>query len=426
MDKEYLENYLSRENEEYERIVVKKLEDGRFDFNRDKYPPDSRFFRLQRPLTDSTRVGCLAEDRWNQVPFSGSTVFSLDAVPPATFEKFYFKISEIPKVIDFVKETGKVQIVLHNSPELYEGLNYLDPFFKELQPPYHRGINCLSIVSEKELKSGSNLFYALSEVQFLPYYSKIAEDLVKDGEYLSPSLASQFQSFSYVYTILKVRYPLIAQEVEDALFDNPLEALVILSAAASFIIDPLINIRYDFLTNSFEELKWGKMTLNKAIDAHRVRFPCEVGRFLLKKLTYAPIGLRACSELIDHYNSYDLQKVNSSLNEAILANHPDIVEKDLAAFSDILDNVWNDKSIVNRIKGLKIGLPFSLAAVGEIVAGPLGGIGGLLAGLGFDVANRVLEVNTNSLDEKISKMFSRSYQINIYDFKKKYKGNIID
>ena len=64
MDKEYLENYLSRENEEYEKLVVRKLEEGSFDFNNDKYPLDSRFMKLQHPITDNTIIGCTAEDRW--------------------------------------------------------------------------------------------------------------------------------------------------------------------------------------------------------------------------------------------------------------------------------------------------------------------------------------------------------------------------
>lgn len=425
MDKEYLENYLSRENEEYERLVVRKIEDGSFDFERDKYPPDSRFKKLQQPVTDSTSVGCYAEDRWNQVPFSGSTIFSLGALPPAIFEQYYFKIPEIPKVIDFIKETGKIQIVLQQSPDVYEGLSYLDPFFKELEPPYLRGINFASIVPEKKLESAVDSFNTLSQIRFLDFCSNVADIQVRKRKFSVPSLAHMFRDYSVLYALFKHRYPLIAREIEDALIDNPIKVLLILNAGANFIIDPLINIRFDSLTHSFEEIRQGKEILGQAVDSHEIRFPCEVGKFLLKKLTYAPNGLRACNELIDHYSSYDLQKVHSSLNEAILKNHPDIVEKNLAAFSDILDNVWNDKTILRRIKGLKIGLPFSLAAIGEIAAGPLGGIGGLLAGLGFDVANRILEVNTEGLDEKISKMFSRSYQIDIYDFKKKYKGRIV-
>jgi hypothetical protein len=293
LDREYLNNYLVRENEEYERLVIRKIEDGSFDFRNDKYPSDGRFYKLKKPVTDSTCVNCFAEDHWNQVPFSGSTIISLDAVPPATFEKFFFKISEIPKVIDFIKETGKIQIGLQQPPNLYEGLDYLDPFFKELEPPYVRGINYASFVTEKKLKSGSEIFDNLSKIRFSEFYSKLTKFRIEEGEQFLSGLDFQFFHYSIEYAFLKVRYPLIAQKVEDALIDNPLRAILILSACASFIMDPLIDIRCDFLTNSFEEMNIGKKVLGQAMSSMDIRFPCEVGKFLIKKLTYAPTGLRS-------------------------------------------------------------------------------------------------------------------------------------
>ena len=425
MDKEFLSNYQAREAEEYKKLVVNKIENGTFNFNNDKYPPDKRFYNLKRPVTDSTFVNCFAEDRWNQVPFSGSTIICLDALPPATFEKFYFKISEIPKVIDFIKETGKIQIALQDPPQFFEGLSYLDPFFNELEPPHMIGINYTAFVTEKNLKEGFETFNELSKIRFLDFYSKICKNITQGGEYFSAQVNSQLCTFSIQYAFLKVRYPLIAQQIEDSLIDNPLRALLLLTTSSSFIIDPLIDARCDFLTNSFDEIKRGKTVLGQAIDPNKIRFPCEIGKFLIKKLTYAPKGLRACNELIDHYNSYDLEKVSSSLNDAISKNAPDIVQKNVSAFSEILDNVWNDKTIVNRIQGLRIGVPFSLVALGEVVAGPIGGIGGLLAGLGFDVANRLLEANSDGLYGTVAKRLTQNYQVNIFDFKQKYKAQLV-
>ena len=43
MDKEYLQDYQEKEDEEFSRLVVKKIEDGSFDITKDKYPPDNRF-----------------------------------------------------------------------------------------------------------------------------------------------------------------------------------------------------------------------------------------------------------------------------------------------------------------------------------------------------------------------------------------------
>jgi hypothetical protein len=121
MDKEYLEDYQAKEREEYYTQVIKKIENGTFDFSRDKYPSDNRFERINRPVTDCNAFFCFAEDRWDQVPYNGTTIIPIEANPSSIFEKFYFKVSEIPELIDFIKETGKIQIALQDEPTLYEG-----------------------------------------------------------------------------------------------------------------------------------------------------------------------------------------------------------------------------------------------------------------------------------------------------------------
>lgn len=144
----------------------------------------------------------------------------------------------------------------------------------------------------------------------------------------------------------------------------------------------------------------------------------------MKKLTYAPLGLRACNELIDHYSSYDLQKVQESLNEAIVTNQPHIVNESATELSEILDNVWNDKTIPRRVKGLQIGIPLLMAAIGSVVAGPIGATGGFLAGLGYSVADKFIDLETEGLSEKLAKLKTKSYQANVYDFKQEYKHKI--
>jgi hypothetical protein len=141
----------------------------------------------------------------------------------------------------------------------------------------------------------------------------------------------------------------------------------------------------------------------------------------MRKLTYAPVGLDACKELMYHYNRYDLRKVQEAVNQAIVANNPDALRKNLEELSEILDNVWEDKTLPNRIKGLRIGVPLSMAVIGSIASGPIGAIGGLLAGLGYNVVDKLIDLGTDGLSEKIAKLSAKSYQANIFDFKKKYK-----
>ena len=86
MDREYLENLEQRDEEDYEKFVLKKLDEGKFDFSTDRYPPDTRFHKLQEPVVFvgdiyATRLS----DIWAQIPFSGSLIFPIANYPKRMF-----------------------------------------------------------------------------------------------------------------------------------------------------------------------------------------------------------------------------------------------------------------------------------------------------------------------------------------------------
>lgn len=258
------------------------------------------------------------------------------------------------------------------------------------------------------------------------FYEKLSNYIaLSQNPYSVSVLRQKFEDFSYLFAFLKLRYPLVAEELENALVDNHLKALLLMATSSNFLSDPVYNLRFDSLTHSLAEIKIAENLLGQNINFKEISFPCEIGKFLLKKLTYAPKGLRACNELIDHYSSYDLQKVNSSLNEAILENDHDIILKNVEDISEILNTVWEDKTLPKRIRNIRIGMPLIIGAVGTIATNPLVGLIGLLAGLGIDAGSGILEANTEGLSEKTAKLFSRNHQINIYEFQKKYKQNIV-
>jgi hypothetical protein len=208
------------------------------------------------------------------------------------------------------------------------------------------------------------------------------------------------------------------------MIDDPERALVFIMTCNNFILDPRGNLRFDVLTHSFEETQATRFLP----ESHRPRkpeFPIEIGRFLFTKLTYAPSGLRACNILIDLYDEYDLRKITRTLNEAITTNNTDIINKSAEDFSTILDNIWQDKTLPRRIKGLQIGIPLSMVVLGNITAGPIGVMGGFLAGLGYNIADKLVDLGTESISEKLAKLRTKNYQTNIYDFKRKNKDRIV-
>ena len=420
LDREYLEDYEQKEKALFGKFL-KDIHGDKFSFGKDRYPPDARFEKLQKPIAMACFRASYANNIWAQIPFCGSLFFSLPPVPQHLFEQMRFKVSEIPRIIDFIKETGKLQVVLSQHPLAYEGLDYLDPFFKRLNPPVNPTVMPEILGTKKEVKEAENTFYTLGKVRCFDFLKKLSQ---KSG-YGSRIFSLMVNRSLGTYVILKLghwTHPIV-DDIENLMIDDPQKAIYLLGICRMFIADPINDTRCDMRNFALEDIRKAQ-GLPIAYQPQEIRFPCEIGQFLLKKLTYAPQGLRTCNDLIDHYDAYDLQKVQQSLNEAIVNNHPYLVNKSVGELSEILDNIWNDPTIPRRIKNLKRGLPISMAAIGTAVSAFTGGLEGFLAGLGFSVGSKFLDVEIEEMSERIVKFFARSHQANVYDFKKKYESKI--
>lgn len=376
MDREYFEDYEQKEQSEFEKFS-KRMQEDSFSFERDRYPPDERFVKLQKPVAVCTSALTSRLDNvWAQIPFSGSFILLLPPLPQHLYEKEGFKTSEIPKLVDLVKETGRLQIALNAWPSSYQGLDFLDPIFKELRPPFVQGAPDFIFGDEKELAEVGNVFLTLAKVKLLGSLKKESE---KEG--ISPKAITElFGKFLATFAVLKLGKYGIAEEIENQIVDDPEKACTLLIICRRFISDPIRDLRFDLNNFAIEDIREAEI-LPSMYRPKEVRFPCEIGKFLLRKLTYAPYGLRACNELIDHYEAYDLQKVQKTLNEAITTNHPDIVNKSTEELSEILDNVWNDPEIPKLVKNLRRGIPMSIAAIGTAVSAFAGGLEGFLCNM---------------------------------------------
>jgi hypothetical protein len=425
LDREYLEDSEHKERIEYKRFERKILE-GKFSFEYDRFPPNERFLNLQKPVALAARGPAEMNIIWAQVPFCGSLLLILAPAPKSLFEELYFKTSEIPRVIDFIRETGRLQVALSTWPTQYVGLDHFDPFFKELNPPICHLVPSSIFESEKEFHKDADVFISLAKVGLLDFLNKQSQEVT------SRSLLPVLSSCLATYLDLKRIQCSFVKDIENLVIDDPGIALVLLTICSMFITESIRDVRSDSRNFTLQQTKLAQ-ALPPAYRPKRIQFPCEIGTFLLKKLTYAPKGLRACNELIDEYDAYDLRKTLESFNEAIISNHPDVINKSAEELSDILDNIWSDKTIPKRIENIKIGVPLSIAAIGSVAGAVVGGLsgaaaGGFLAELGFKVTEKSIEkffdVKGEKLSEKLAKLRTKSYQANIYDFKKKYKSKI--
>ena len=408
MDRKYLEEYKQKELDIYNRLLVKRIENGQFDGTKDKYPPRERFFNLQKPVAMTSLESAQINNVWAQIPFCGSLILPLAPWPLEVYESSFFKIKEAQKLIDFVKETGKIQFVLINDPLFYECKSHLDTFFEQLNPPWYVVAPLSCWANRVEVKKAYESFTSIGKIKYFDWLKRL-------NIYQSHLFEEVLVDDYHTYVTLKTCHFPIAEDIENLMIDNPEEADSLLTECRMFITNPIGDFLCD--VQSF--------TLSDIIDAKilpkpyqpKIELPCEIGKFLLNKLTYAPMGFDACKDIMYHYDSYDLKKVQESLNEAIVVGKPDLINENVRDFSEILDSIWNDKTIVNRIKNLQVGIPLSMAAIGSVAAGPIGKLG-LLAGLGYAVADKFMDFGTEKISEKIAKFKTRNYQANIYDFKK--------
>ena len=155
-----------------------------------------------------------------------------------------------------------------------------------------------------------------------------------------------------------------------------------------------------------------------------IELPCEIGKFLNDKLKLIiPKNLDGAIELSDEYNLYELRKVMKAHNEAVEKEKIDVINEKSKEISQIFENVWSEADKLKRkIIFIRYGISFGIGIIGTVATLPIAGVGGLLSGLGFNIADKVLDTKAyESISKKIVQFGTQSHIIHVYDFKKKYK-----
>lgn len=419
IDREFLEDYQQETDEDSKKLGEAFL-NGDFSAH-DRYL-NSRIHNLSSPLAMIHHSFQFTTDEpiWSVIPLSGSTLIPLIAFPKHRFEGAYkIKIKEIPDVVDYVKTEGKLQFYLVSRPLDFTALDFLEPILAELRPPILAGITAQAYFDSKEVKKYVIEFDTLADV-------RLKQDILNwSRNHGSISMAEEvLQEFSTIYTFLKcMRYEQLVNEIEEAMLTD-LGRNLFLYTLGKLLIKPLeMPIQTSLaMTKDFQEQQKRYFGLNVIPQSTSIdlSFPGEIGRFLFKRLVHCAPTLDACKQLVYLYKDRDIYKLGTALNEAILSNKPEIVKDKSLEVSTILENIWEDKGLPNRIRGVRTGFVVLFAVVGTILNGLAGTGIGLLSGLGFNVADRLFKFQDEMLSEKIGKLFSSSYEAIVYDFKQKY------
>lgn len=414
MEKEYLEDYLVKEEKEIERFLDDLL---RVD-SHSSYPDKSRFHKLKEPIGMADTYNSI----WAQIPLFGSLIIPIRPEPEDIFYKSYgIEKRDFEGLIDFCKDTGKVQFTINGNPRLFEGLDHLDTLFEELHSPLVFNIPLRYQVEAEKLNNYQIEFETLINLQSqtgtncIDYLNLVVKN--SGTRYDLEELL--FENLRYYAFFKEYGYNEIIEKFEYlSLFDSE-KAMILLARFGELIVDTNRNSLksdYVFSLKSVTELS---SCINRPdlIENNNIH---EIGKFLLNKLTFMPESFDACKDVISRYDQEDLYKVSASLHKGINESDIDLIFKKNIEFSEILENVWNDAKLERSIKGLRYGIPISTALIGTLAAGPVGGIGGFLSGIGINVVPEIIAVNQDSIAEKLAKKIVPNHLVNIFDFKKKY------
>jgi hypothetical protein len=293
----------------------------------------------------------------------------------------------------------------------------LDPIFERLRPPQFIGIPLTDFVNSNDTKTLGVEFSTLSSLGFDDYVYEMNRNRANDN--LCRHLMSNFAG-NYIM-IRALADSNVSEDLRDAVVSNYPLAMTIFNAMNILMLRPLRNPLRCIESYPLVDLKdTHQFVKTRGIDDGKTTFPWEIGKLLMKKLTYYPESLDACKDLVSEYKEQDVCSLFGALNQGIMRNHPDVVEKNEKELSIVLDNIWKDKGFRRRITGIKIGVPLLLGAVGTVAAGLPGTFAGLLSAVGFNGLDKIFELNEEAFSKKIVKAISQNHQIIIFDFKKKY------
>lgn len=417
MDKEFLSDYAAKEREEQERLA--KLSD--IGAAKERY---KKRYRLISPVARNAEF----ESLWPQIPMYGTVVISLAPMSSGFFSLQHgFDILSIDRLVDFARDTGKVAFVLDEDPEEYCGLDFLDPIFIELKPP---GRYSVDITNWQLYRDCAIEFDTLSRVKLYRLLASLAHEAMIDGAFGTasrPEKASQW--LAHVFATLGVLgYDELKQSISDALVNQPSDAFHLLCLLDKLIVGPRTDPLDAIWIVSSGELQDPRGASVLSADARlletlkharsQIHTP-EIGKFLMTKLAPYPEGLEACKVLCEKYSHYDLYEVMNSLDCAIRTEDRLGLDASAKKVSETLDRIWHDADKFGTgTTSIRLGLSIALAAIGTAATGPTPA--GVLAGLGYSVVDKILELKTDSISERIAKWLTPNYLVSVFDFKKMY------
>jgi hypothetical protein len=357
---------------------------------------------------------------WPQIPLNGTTLIKIAPTNKKDFEQFHsFSIKQIPELVRFAKETHKIQFILSDDADKYVNLEYLNPIFEELQPP----LLMWEFMGTKPQITDLQKIRRNSEIEWETLIEVL--DVTRPRVFHYPLLSQA--AFAYWLSCLKREYLRLKvfgfEDLADEAMNNLLidtnYAFKLISTSAHLFVQPGNFNKQIEPSFSLESIKnFNDIYPDTLSSSLHLKFPYEIGSFLMKKCTYYPESLDACKQVISLYKENDLYNVYNSFCDSINKNRINALIDRKEQLDEIFDNIWDESNKINRNKLIiEWGADVLIGTVGLF----LEGYPGLLASIGFEIFDRTSSKFLSHFSEKIARKTVSPYSARIYDFKTKYK-----
>jgi hypothetical protein len=406
MEDEFLRDYEQHELEEWNKYAKTTI-DGK-PSHESIYPPLSRFWKLSKPYA----FFCGGNSIYPQIPLYGSLIIPIIPMREKQFGDYHgFNPSQIDALIDFCKETGKIQFALSTQPTDYRELDFLEPIICDLKPPW---LLTPRLPNSKLQEKACVEFDTLAGIQFIQWW----DQLYRDAGATERAAVGTYESMRDAYALLREKgLTEIATDIENSLVEDPPRAHDLLTVFSTLIFEPSAH-PFKAIEN-YDRAFFASMIRTGANYGFgsKITLPCEIGTFLLENLTFFPESLEACKDVISRYDHRDLHRVMAALSDGACSRNEELVRAKSADLNDAFRMVWEDADDIKRHAELaKFLIPVIIGVMGMILDPSLG----LLGSLGFYIAEKTADMRGQSLSQRLAKSIAPSYAATIYDFKKKY------
>lgn len=317
-----------------------------------------------------------------------------------------FSSKEIPDLIEYSKETGRIQFILEALPIDFEGLHFLEPIFRDLKPPvlldYRKRLDDRRYEAYDEIVT----VLSLDENYFLEFLSTLHN--TKSRKENLVNLRILIDTYS---DLRSLGFDEIADEIiNNILIDFPYSDCIA-GLSDSFITGPILDPFNALYTVNYEKFVDFRKMVGKKTSYERISlFPFEIGTFLLKHKSFSPLNFEDCKLAIELYKDNEFFNVYKAFIASFSDKNYYDVEKNKKNLNEIFRKIWDEAEVVKRTSDfVKKPIDFFIGGVGltlsELVArGVIEPNMGLLAGLGY-LGTNVLA--GNFLREDIPLWFSK-------------------